>query len=374
VTLKGVGTDFADKTKGGRMYGCKNLTGSCGIGSFLRGLLFVLPLCFASPVLAPPTAGAQTKPESLDELYEKVKKEGGKLTLYVALSSRSSEVILAAFKKRFPAVTIDHIDATSDKLVTRAITEARAGRVVGDVFGGALPYIAQMAEQKLLEPLALAEAAAYPTSMKSRDWVATDAQFFIVGWNTGLVKKGEEPRGFEDLADPKWKGALMGEPRDYQVLMGLAKQKYNSDEKAIALMKRIAANQAEFHRGHSQLVEFLVAGQRAVCFTCYSHHFPPRIKKGAPLQALLTEGVGEIGGSVAIFKGAPHPHAALLWARWAISEEGQRAYAEAGETPTHPKVEPKEKTRPVNSYMLTVNDVLEFSQYQKLWKGIFGLQ
>ena len=70
-------------------------------------------------------------------------------------------------------------------------------------------------------------------------------------------------------------------------------------------MKRIAANQVEFHKGHSQLVEFLVAGQRPVCFTCYAHHFPPRMKKGAPIQPLLTEGVGEVGGAVSIC-GADH--------------------------------------------------------------------
>jgi hypothetical protein len=29
------------------------------------------------------------------------------------------------------------------------------------------------------------------------------------------------------------------------------------------------------------------------------HQFPPRVKKGAPIQPLLAEGVGKIGGSVA---------------------------------------------------------------------------
>jgi ABC-type Fe3+ transport system substrate-binding protein len=150
--------------------------------------------------------------------------------------------------------------------------------------------------------------------------------------------------------------------------------KYKNDEKAIDLFKKIAANQVEFHRGHSQLAEFLVAGQRAVCFTCYAHHFPPRMKKGAPIQSMLTEGVGEIGGSVAILKGAPHPNTALLWARWAIGEEGQRAYAQAGETPAHPKVEPLEKIRPAKPYMLSVNDVKEFPRYEKLWKEIFQIR
>ena len=131
-----------------------------------------------------------------------------------------------------------------------------------------------------LAPLTVPEAAAYPAQMKSDFWIATDTQFYIAGWNTNLVKKGEEPKSFEDLANPKWKDSLMGEPRDFQMLIGLAKRKYNNDEKAIDLMKKIAANQVEFHKGHSQLVEFLVAGQRPVCFTCYAHHFPPRMKKG----------------------------------------------------------------------------------------------
>ena len=328
--------------------------------------IFALPAVFAA---AAPGAG-----ESLDQLYEKVKKEGGKLTVYAALSARSIEVILPAFMKRFPAVTVDHIDATADQLLARIVTEARGGRVLGDVFGGALPYMAQISDQKLLAPLALPEAAAYLPQMKSDLWIATDTQFYIAGWNTNLVKKGEEPRNFEDLANAKWKNSLMGEPRDFQMLIGLAKRKYGNDEKAIEVFKKIAANQVEFHKGHSQLVEFLVAGQRPVCFTCYAHHFPPRVKKGAPIQPLLSEGVGEVGGAVSVLKGAPHPNAALLWARWAVSEEGQRVYAQAGETPAHPNVEPVEKVRPTAAYMLTIDDIREFPKYEKLWKEIFQLR
>ena len=324
---------------------------------------------FAASVSAP-----ATKSDSIDELYEKAKKEGGQLTLYIALSARSEEIILPIFKKRFPAIQVNHIDATSDKLVARVVAEARGGRVIGDVFGGTPGYLAQMREQNLLAPLALPEAAAYPVTHKGAEWVATDMQFFIAGWNTGLVKKGEEPGKFEDFADPRWKGKIIAEPRDFQLLIGLAKRKYKSDEKAVELLKKIAANGVEFHKGHSQLVELLVAGQAPVCLTCYSHHFPPRMKKGAPIQPLLSEGVGEVGGSVAILKGAPHPQAALLWARWAVSEEGQRAYAQAGETPAHPNVEPMEKTRPATIYMLAADEVKEFPKYEKLWKAVFQLR
>jgi len=62
--------------------------------------------------------------ESIDELYEKAKKEGGKLVLYAPLSTRTQEVVLPTFEKRFPGIKIDHIDATSDALVTRARSSA----------------------------------------------------------------------------------------------------------------------------------------------------------------------------------------------------------------------------------------------------------
>ena len=94
--------------------------------------------------------------------------------------------------------------------------------------------------------------------------MATDSQFYIVGRNTNLVKKGEEPKNFEALANAKWKDSLMGEPRDFQLLIGFAKRKYNSLDKAVDLFKRIAANQVQFHTGHSQLIEFLAAGQRCL--------------------------------------------------------------------------------------------------------------
>src|SRR3954451_17370129 len=167
-------------------------------------LRLVFSVCVVVCILSFSRAFAASTPapmESLDQLHEKVKKEGGKLTIYAALSARSMEIILPAFMKRFPGVSLDHIDATADQLLARVSAEARGGRVIGDVFGGALPYMAQISDQKLLAPMSVPEAAAYPENMKSEVWVATDTQFYITGWNTNLVKKGEEPKNFEDLVN-----------------------------------------------------------------------------------------------------------------------------------------------------------------------------
>ena len=93
-------------------------------------------------------AAAAVPAESLESLHDKAKSEGGKLTLYMPLSNRAMEVIPPAFMKRFPGVTVNHIDATPDQLLARASAEARGGRVLADVFGGSLPYMAQAVRAK----------------------------------------------------------------------------------------------------------------------------------------------------------------------------------------------------------------------------------
>jgi iron(III) transport system substrate-binding protein len=311
--------------------------------------------------------------QTLDEIHKSALKEGGTMNFYGTLAQINAEKILPIFEKRFPGIKVNHIDATSDKLVARAVSEARGGRTIGDVFQTPLENVLQMGDQGLLLQTTLPESAEYPEGLKGSFWVAGDVQFFIVAWNTSLVKKEEEPKSFEDLADPRWKNRLIAEPRDVEMLIGFAKYKFKSEEKAVALLRRIAANNVEFHAGHSQLTELLVAGQAGACFTCYSHHFPSRIKKGAPLNYLLSEGVASLVGT-GIFKNAPHPNTAMLFARWVASQEGQKAYAIGGRTPAHPKIEPIDKTRTEKIYFITAAEIKEFPKYEKTWKEIFKLR
>jgi hypothetical protein len=228
-------------------------------------LVFVLCAC---------SAWAQS--ESMDQLYKKALKEGGILNFYGTLAQISADTVLPAFEKRFPGIKINHVDATSAKMVARAVAESRGGKTIGDVLQINLDDTVHAYEQNLLAEFAIPEAKEYPDGLKGSYWIASDLDFYIAAWNTNLVKKEEEPKEFDDFADPKWKNRLIGEPTDEEVLIGLAKYKFKSDDKAIALMKKIAANNPEFHKGHSNLAELLSSGQAAACFTCFSQHFPAR--------------------------------------------------------------------------------------------------
>jgi len=311
--------------------------------------------------------------ETLEEIHKKALKEGGTLNFYGTLAQINAEKILPVFEKQFPGIKINHVDATSDKLVARAVTEARGGKTLGDVLQIPLENVIQAHDQGLLLETNLPEAAEYPAGLHGSFWIASDLQYFIAAWNTNLVKKAEEPKSYDDFLQPRWKNRMIAEPRDLEMLLAFAKYRFKSDEKAIDYWKKIAAQNVEFHKGHSQLAELLVAGQAAVCLTCYSHHYPSRIKKGAPVNYMLSEGVASINGT-AIFKNAPHPNTALLFARWVASLEGQKVMAQGGRNPAHPKVEPVDKTRTEKTYFITAADLKEFPKYDKIWKEIFKLR
>jgi len=334
--------------------------------AFLTIVIFVAGVMLGAT--STPAAG-----QSLDELYKLALKEGGTLNFYATLAQINAEKILPVFEKRFPGIKVNHVDATADKLAARAITEARGGRVISDIFQMALENVLQVIDQKLVVDWLPPEAAAYPANLKAANWMAADMVIITASWNTSLVKKEDEPKQFDDFADPKWKGKLIAEARDVELLIGLAKHKYKNDEKAFDFVRKLAANNIEFHKGHSELAEFLVAGQAAACVTCYAHHYPPRIKKGAPLGYMLTEGIATITAN-ALAKDAPHPNTARLFYRWSASEEGQKAYAAGGRLPPHPKVEPVEKIRPATVYPIGTDEIKEWRKYEKIWKEILKLR
>lgn len=193
------------------------------VGVYNAVAFIIFWISFQAQIELAASAGAPvaSKAESIDALYQKAKPEG-RVVVYAASSTKTEEVVFPAFEKRFPGIRVNHVNATADKLVARAIAEARGGRIIGDVLSGTLNYVAQLRDQKLLLDISLPEAGAYPQALKGGDWVATDTEYFIAAWNTSRVKKGDEPKLFEDFADPKWANKLSAEPRDFQVLLGLA--------------------------------------------------------------------------------------------------------------------------------------------------------
>src|ERR1044072_9937149 len=177
--------------------------------------------------------------QTIDEVYKKALTEGGTLNLYGTLAQINAEVILPAFEKRFPGIKVNHVDATADQLAARVIAEARGGRVLADIFQTLLDGLVHVKDQGLFLDGLYPEADAFPKELKGTSWVASDLIYIVPAWNTTKVKKEEEPKQFKDFADVRWKNRIIAEPRDFELLIGLARYKYKNEEKAVALLRRI---------------------------------------------------------------------------------------------------------------------------------------
>ena len=106
------------------------------------------PLVAMVGLVVPSPVTAQT--ETFPDLYKKALKEEGVLNCYCTLAQINAEKIFPVFEKRFPGIKINHVDATSDKLAARAITEARGGKTIADVVEFGLQDINKIHEQGLI--------------------------------------------------------------------------------------------------------------------------------------------------------------------------------------------------------------------------------
>lgn len=335
----------------------------------------------AAPAAEPAKAAAPAQPKStdplieaqslsMDALYEKAKQEGGTVVYY---GESNMPTIRPFFEARFPGIKIEHVDAAGDQMVARAVAEARGGKVVADAWQSGLREILNMREQDLLADFNPPEAAGHPDTLKGSYWVANDLLFYSVIWNTTLVSPADEPKSFEDLGDPKWKGKLIGEPRNWHMLEAFAKYKFKDEQKALDMIKKIAANEVRFMNGHPLLFDTVASGAAPMCWTCNNQHLPPGVQKGAPVKLMLSESVGVARGQ-AIMKGAPHPYAGMLIARWLIGEDGQKVLADIGRINAHPKVAVKANIVPEKQYLLQPDDYKETDKYTRLWNEAFGLR
>ena len=72
--------------------------------------------------------------QTIEETYQRALKEGGALNVYGTLTPDTAAKVLPVFEKRFPGIKAVNTGASSDKIVARAISEARGGRTIDDVF------------------------------------------------------------------------------------------------------------------------------------------------------------------------------------------------------------------------------------------------
>jgi iron(III) transport system substrate-binding protein len=307
-------------------------------------------------------------PDRDQKLIANAKKEGA-LTAYMSMVLKDSLPLMAAFEKKY-GIKVSAWRAGSGKVAQRAIIEARANRYEMDVVEITGPQMESLYRERVLEEFYSPAFKDLPPQAfpKHRHYVADRFNFYVMAYNTKLVKPNEVPKSYEDLLNPKWRGKLAIERASVEWFAAVAK---NMGEKnGLAYFKKLAELKPLIYTGHHLIAENVANGEVPIALNIFNHAAENLKKKGASIEwKALSPTFGE-EGAIGIAKHAPHPHAALLFADFILSREGQEIIKERGRVPVNLAVD-----TPLNKFQYQVMDPAitldEWDKWDKLWSGLF---
>ena len=305
-----------------------------------------------------------TGADRMQKLAEGARKEG-ELNIYTSAQTDDMGALVKAFEAKY-GVKVNVWRSSSEKVLQRAIQEARANRAAMDIAETNGPELESMHREKILVAVKsphlkdLIEQAIRPHG----EWVGTRLNVFVQAYNTNAVKKDEVPKRWEDLADPKWKGKLGIEQEDADWLAGQYAEM--GADKAARIFKQIVdTNGISVRKGHTLLTQLVASGEIPLALTVYNYKAQQLKEKGAPIDWFHIGPAIARPNGIAMAKNAPHPHAAALFFDFEISEEGQKILASRDFVPTNKKIDTPLAKIP----MKFVDARIALDEYQKWEKN-----
>ena len=279
---------------------------------------------------------ALTGAERLKRLAEGAKKEGV-VSIYTSMPLDDMAALTSAFEAKY-GVKAKVWRSGSEKILQRGLLEAKANRFEVDVFETNSPETEVLSREKVL----IAGNSPYlneliPQAIPShKEWIATRLNIFTCAYNTKLIKKEELPKTYQDLLDPKWKGKLSVEADDSDWLAETVMKM--GEEKGLALFREIARkNAVSVRKGHTLLSNLVASGEVPLALTVYNYKIEQMKNSGAPIDWFALDPTIARPNANGVARNAPHPHAALLFQDFELSE-GQHILGKRDFIPTSTKV------------------------------------
>jgi iron(III) transport system substrate-binding protein len=338
----------------------------------IRRLLLAALAAAALPVAAQNLndyAGA----DRMDKIVAAAKKEGA-VTFYTTIAEKDLPAVLKPFEARY-GIKVTVWRAGTDKVLQRTVQEARAGRNDMDVVHYGSPEMEALAREKVLAPVKspVHQDLLEGSVPRHRMWAATILSVWVQAYNTGLVKKEDLPKKYEDLLDPKWKGKIGIEAKDDDWFATVVQQ-LGGEQKGLAFFRKLVeTNGVSVRKGHTLLNNMVVSGEVPLALTVYNY-MPQQAKaKGAPIDWFAIEPAIARSNAVGVSLKPKHPAAALLLYEYLLGPEGQKAMTSIDYVPTNTKVE-----SPVKGLKILPTDPArsldESEKWSKLFDDIFTKQ
>lgn len=325
---------------------------------------WVLPLVICSviivgwDVIAAFTAEPSKLPasyKSADELYAALAKlpeaqrqeailkgaqKEGVLTVYESKSEAQITSIIKDFSQRNPTVKVELFRGQPEEVAQKMLTEVRADRWLWDI-GNAGPIYLDLKKAKALAMhRGLVVRGSYPKFALGADWFGVESMPTVIAFNTTMVKASEAPKSYKDLLDSKWKGKVSIDVQSENLIASMIKA-WGIEKTDDWLNKFITVNQALIRSGKTVQTKMLIAGEFPVASELFAYRVEGMIQtEGAPIDWVIPQDLlaADIP-ALLIARRAAHPYAALLFAQYRTSREGQNFFAKSGAIGVRPDAE-----------------------------------
>jgi iron(III) transport system substrate-binding protein len=251
----------------------------------------------------------------------------GELVYYGTILVNEFTELGKAFKARYPFLNLKHYYAPREGILNRSLTEARAGSHAVDAIQVDSSYGYQLINENLVHPYAVATRDRFydGTYDPSGSWHSMYYLTTALIYNTTLVKPESVPQTYDALLDPAWKGKLLFDPEAGYILAAM--EQAWGREKALDYLTRLRKQDLSFRRGGALTTQVVSSGEYPIGIAINGETSAAIRDKGAPLGfKVLSPKIVKPEG-LFLARNSPHPHAALLFADWVLSEDGQSILA-----------------------------------------------
>lgn len=296
-------------------------------------------------------------------------KREGTVVLYTSMNLKDSQPLIEAFEKKY-GVKVALWHAVGEKIAMRTLTEARAGRRDVDIIGTSGAQMEVLYRENMLAPFHSPAFADLPAAAFAphKHYVAARINFYVLGYNTKLIPPHEAPSSYEELLNPKWAGKIGIEASD--VAWFAAVTKAMGEDNGLAYFRKLAAMRPAVRQGHTSTAELVSAGELPMALNVYNHSMERLKAKGAPVDWKPLQPAFGSPNAVGLARNAPHPHAALLFADFILSRDGQEIVQRRGFVPASRAVD-----SPLNKFEYKFVEpaiVLdEWDKWSKRWSELF---
>jgi len=262
-------------------------------------------------------------------LEEGAKKER-EIVFYTSLSLTDYPKILPHFEKAYPFIKTNTYRSTPSGVFTRVETEARAGRHAVDVVGSAPVEMWQLKQRKHSAAYLSPEQKALPPGSRDPEgyWQGFEVTPLVTAFNTKQVPGADAPRTYQDLLNPRWKGRISLGTEEYTWFNILLESM--GGKKGAEYMQALAKQELQMPGSSSVMrVQLMLAGESAIALAARGRRVTDYKQQGAPIDFRIMDPYGGEPNFVALMQRSTHPHAALLFIDWILSEEGQTRMVEA---------------------------------------------